>query len=277
MADLMSNGNGGLTPVYNVGHDNDDYFGNGSVWIVFFLFFMMAWGGFGNGGFGPWGNGNNQALANYATQADITNGFNYANINSQLGDISNAINTLGYNQLQGLNNVNMSVMGGFANLNNGLLQATNTLNTNMMQGNNAIERSICDQTNLLNMNIVQTGNAITNGIANLGYMAQNQICGVNNNIENVKYQLATEACATRAESDANTQKILDRLTTMQMSDKDNQIYALQSELQNARNQIDNAAQTQTLVNALKPYPVPAYNVSSPYASTNNCGCGCTLS
>ena len=58
-------------------------------------------------------------------------------------------------------------------------------------------------------------------------------------------------------------------------DKDNQIYALQSELQNARNQIDNASQTQALVNALKPYPVPAYQVGSPYASAN--GCGCTLS
>ena len=129
------------------------------------------------------------------------------------------------------------------------------------------------------MNIVQTGNAITNGLANLGYAAQNQICGVNNNIESVKYQLATEACATRAERDSNTQKILDRLTTMQMNDKDNQIIALQSELQSARNQIDNANQTQTLVNALKPYPVPAYNVSSPYASTGcgcNNGCGCTF-
>ena len=266
MADLMTNG-GGLTPVYNVGEN--DGFGTGNGLLVFFLFFLLAWGGFGNNGYGP----NNNALANYATQADITNGFNYANINSQLGDIANSINTLGYNQLQGLNNVNTSIMGGFANLNNGLLQATNGINMSIMQGNNAIERTIADQTNALNMNIVQTGNAITNGLANLGYATQNQMCGVNNNIESVKYQLATEACATRAESDSNTQKILDRLTTMQMNDKDNQIYALQSELQAARNQIDNANQTQNLVNALKPYPIPAYSVSSPYAS-NGCGCGC---
>ena len=248
MADMIANG--GLTPVYNVGNNNDDVFGSGNGLLVFFLFFLLAWGGFGNNGFGP--NGVNGAVANYATQADITNGFNYANINSQLGDIQNSINTLGYNQLQGLNGVNTNIMGGFANLNNGLLQATNGIN----------------------MNMVQTGNAITNGIANLGYATQNQICGVNNNIDNVKYQLATEACATRAESDANTQRILDRLTTMQMSDKDNQIAALQSNLLEARNQIDNANQTQAIVNALKPYPVPAYNVSSPYASN---GCGCTLS
>jgi hypothetical protein len=62
---------------------------------------------------------------------------------------------------------------------------------------------------------------------------------------------------------------------MQMSDKDNMINALQSELQAARNQIDNASQTQALVNALKPYPIPSYTVGSPYASAN--GCGCTLS
>lgn len=270
MADLMTNG-GGLTPVYNVG-DNDG-FGNGNNLLVFFLFFLLAWGGFGNNGFG-W-NGANGAVANYATQADITNGFNYANINSQLGDINSNINTLGYNQLQGLNNVTTAMMGGFANLNNGLLQATNGINTTILQGNNDIARGLSEQTNALNMNIVQTGNAITNGLANLGYVAQNQACGINNNIESVKYQLATEACATRAESDSNTQKILDRLSAMQMSDKDNQIAALQAELLNARNIIDNATQTQALVNALKPYPVPSYNVSSPYASAN--GCGCTLS
>lgn len=275
MADLMTNGNNGLTPVYNVGNDGDDFFGHGSGWIVFFLFFLMAWGGFGNGGYGPWGNGNNQALANYATQSDINNGFQYQNLNAKLGDIGNDINTLGYNQLQGLNTINTTIMGGMANINNSMLQNTNATNMAIMQNANNLAMGIAEQTNALNMNMVQTGNAITNGMANLGYVTQNQICGVNNNIEAVKYQLATEACATRAESDANTQKILDRLTTMQMNDKDNQIYALQSDLQAARNQIDNAAQTQALVSALKPYPVPAYTVGSPYASAN--GCGCTLS
>lgn len=269
MADLMTNG-GGLTPVYNVG-DNNDVFNGGNGLLVFFLFFLLAWGGFGNNGFN---NGNN-GLSTYATQADVTNGFNYANINSQLGDINQSINTLGYNQLQGLNNLNTVLMGGFANINNGMLQATNGINTNIMQGTNDVTRSILDQTNALNMNIVQTGNAITNGLANLGYATQNQACNINNNIDNVKYQLATEACATRAESDSNTQKILDRLSAMQMSDKDNQIAALQAELLDARNRIDNANQTQAIVGALKPYPVPAYNVSSPYAS-NGCGCGCTL-
>ena len=271
MADLMT-GTGGLTPVYNVGN-NDDVFGNGNGILLFFMFFLLAWGGFGNNGWNSWNGGPNGALGNYATQADITNGFNYANLNSQLGDINSNINNLGYHQLEGLNNINTTIMGGMANLNNGMLQATNSLNTNMMQGNFNISKGISDQTNALNMNIVQTGNAITNGLANLGYMAQNQACGINNNIESVKYQLATEACATRAESDSNTQKILDRLSAMQMSDKDNQIAALQAALIKAESQIDNANQTQTLVNALKPYPVPSYAVSSPYATS---GCGCTV-
>lgn len=266
----MTSGGNGLTPVYNVGDNNNDLFSSGNGMLVFFLFFLLAWGGFGNNGLSVAGN---NAVSTYATQADITNGFNYANINSQLGEINQSINTLGYNQLQGMNNLNTSIMGGFANLNNGLLQATNGINTSILQSNNDIVRSVSDQTNALNMNIVQTGNAITNGLANLGYASQNQACGINNNIDNVKYQLATEACATRAESDSNTQKILDRLSAMQMSEKDNQIAALQAELIDARNRIDNASQTQAIVGALKPYPVPAYNVSSPYASS---GCGCTM-
>ncbi len=266
MADLVTNGSG-LTPVYNVGNGNNDVFSSGNGLLLFLIFFVLAWGGFGNNGLGP-----NGAVSTYATQADVTNGFNYANINSQLGDINNSINTLGYNQLQGMNGINMSMMGGFANLNNGMLQAANGINTNVMQSANAISRDISGQTNALNMNIVQTGNAITNGLASLGYVTQNQACGINNNIEAVKYQLATEACATRAESDSNTQKILDRLSAMQMSDKDNQIAALQAELLDARSRIDNANQTQNIVNALKPYPIPSYNVSSPYASNNGCGC-----
>lgn len=44
MADMMSNANG-LTPVYNVGGDRDDGFFGNSGMIVFFLFFLLCWGG----------------------------------------------------------------------------------------------------------------------------------------------------------------------------------------------------------------------------------------
>ena len=57
MADL----GGGAVPTYDVCHGNDNWFG-GDGMIVFFLFFLLAWGGgFGNGF------GRNDAMAQYAT------------------------------------------------------------------------------------------------------------------------------------------------------------------------------------------------------------------
>ena len=73
---------------------------------------------------------------------------------------------------------------------------------------------------------------------------------------------------------ANTQRIIDAIT----ADK---IDSLRTELQSAQLQLSNNAQTQTLVNQLKPVPVPAYLTCSPYTAYptgnifgNACGCGC---
>lgn len=60
---------------------NDGMFGNNGTW-VFFLFFLLAWGG---NGFGF--NGNNQAL----TQAELQAGFMNNNVISKLDGISNGI------------------------------------------------------------------------------------------------------------------------------------------------------------------------------------------
>ena len=65
---------------------------------------------------------------------------------------------------------------------------------------------------------------------------------------------------------ANTQKILDRLCQMESNAKDNTIAQLRTDLQAAQLTLGNNAQTQALIGALKPYPQPAYVVSSPYAT-----------
>lgn len=83
---------------------------------------------------------------------------------------------------------------------------------------------------------------------------------------------------------AGTQRIVDLFT----QDK---IQSLQTELQSAQLQLSNAAQTNNIVNALRPTPVPAYLTCSPYQTIvnptgfafgvsgngcgyNACGCGC---
>ena len=67
---LIGNILGGLI---NRDGDNNNCMGNGGWWIILLMIFF--WGG---NGFGGWGNAGAQAaMANYATQADITNGFNF--------------------------------------------------------------------------------------------------------------------------------------------------------------------------------------------------------
>ena len=68
----------------------------------------------------------------------------------------------------------------------------------------------------------------------------------------------------------NTQKILDKMC-------EQEINQLRTELQSAQLALNNAAQTNTIINAVRPFPQPAYITCSPYTSVNTCGigtCGC---
>lgn len=159
--------------------------------------------------------------------------------------------------------------------------------------------------------------AIENGINGIGTQLCNGFAGVNSNISNLGYQLQQCCCDTRAAiadvnynlaaqtnilqntvnnngtaiqqalnngfrdvidaQNAGTQRIVDMIT----QDK---IQSLQTDLQSAQLQLSNAAQTNNIVNALRPTPVPSYPVMSPYTSiinptgftfgvNNGCGCG----
>ena len=60
---------------------------------------------------------------------------------------------------------------------------------------------------------------------------------------------------------ANTQKILDKLCADETA-------RLRAELLEAKNAQSNSIQTQYLISQLRPYPVPSWEVSSPYVSVN---------
>lgn len=143
-------------------------------------------------------------------------------------------------------------------------------------------------------------------IANLGYQLQQCCCDNRAGIADVNYNLAAQTNILQNTvnnngnaiqqalnsgfrdvidaQNAGTQRIVDLFT----QDK---IQSLQTELQSAQLQLSNAAQTNNIVNALRPTPVPSYPVMSPYTSIinptgftfgvsgngcgyNACGCGC---
>ena len=127
----------------------------------------------------------------------------------------------------------------------------------------------------------------------------NQQCFCENRlgIADLKYTVATEACADRnavtqalseviASNTAATQRILDQMCQDKIDAKNDEIANLRTQLnmaalsasQNAQTAAiiaDNARQTTALEQYLNPVPIPAYVVQNPNCcGYNNFGCGC---
>lgn len=133
---------------------------------------------------------------------------------------------------------------------------------------------------------------VNSAIANLGYQNQQCCCDLKQAIGDVNYNMAAQTNILQntvnngfrdviEAQNAGTQRIIDTIT----QDK---IQSLQTELQSAQLQLSNQAQTNNIINALRPTPTPSYPVMSPYTSiinptgftfgAGNCacnvGCGC---
>lgn len=141
-------------------------------------------------------------------------------------------------------------------------------------------------------------NSIAASQNSLAMGLQNCCCENRAGIADLKYTIATEACADRtaingalrdviASNTANTQAILDKLCQQEIDALKTQNLNLQTQLnmanlaqsqtaQTAKILADNAAQTQALEQYLNPAPIPAYVVQNPNCCTNGIfnGCGC---
>ena len=171
---------------------------------------------------------------------------------------------------------------GWGNRGNAVDTLTNEfLYTNL---NSTLDRGfnqLANQNFEIQKDLCQGFGATQQEIANSRFAAQECCCETNRNIDAVRYENAKKTCDIITAANANTQKIIDQLT----SDK---IDSLRTELQAAQLQLGNLSQTQTIINQLRPVPVPAYLTCSPYASygvngfgfgwngfnngCNSCGC-----
>lgn len=166
----------------------------------------------------------------------------------------------------------------------------------IMGGLNGIQTSLANA-EVSRCNIQANQTAMLNNIA----MAQQNCCCENRAaVADLKYTVATEACADRAavgdalqnvlvQNNANTQRILDVMCQDKIDAKNEKIAELQNQLtmanlaasQNAQTAAiltDNLAQTQALEQYLAPVARPAYIVQNPNCCANNfgynSGCGC---
>jgi hypothetical protein len=92
----------------------------------------------------------------------------------------------------------------------------------------------------------------------------NCCCDLRSAIADVKYADERNTCNIITNQNANTQRILDYLFNEKVS-------GLTAENVALKGQLSNYAQTNAIVSALKPTPVPSYNVPNPNCCyTNTC-------
>lgn len=140
-------------------------------------------------------------------------------------------------------------------------------NQSVMRKLDGITNGLCDGFYAVNTSILNGVNSLGQEVANNRFATQQCCCETNRNIDAVRYENAKNTCEIISANKDNTQKILDYLTQ-------NKIDALRTELQSAQLQLGNLSQTNTLIDRLRPCPIPAYITCSPYQTANAFGCGC---
>ena len=187
----------------------------------------------GNGGLFGRNDRGDCATQGALTRSDMYEGFNNQDVNNQLRGITY-----------------------------GLSDGFYAVNTGMLNGFNGIQRDLC-----------QGFNAVTSGISNLGYQMSNCCCGIERNIDAVRYEAAQNTCqitnAIHQEGEA-TRALINANTVQELRDK---LEARDRDILSRDFQLSQLNQNATLINAIKPCPIPAYITCSPYA-TNNCSPCC---
>ena len=244
----------GIVPVMDLNNTNrncgyGDGYGFGGGWFIWIFVLFALMGGYGNnwnrGGYGY------DMAANFAdgtfTRNEIRDGF-----------------------------ANQDTHNGIRGIQNGLCDGFYSTNTNMLQGFNGIQRDLCQGFSAVDRSVLTNRFELGSAIAENRFAAQQCCCETNRNIDAVRYENAQNTCAITTNATCNTQKILDKLCQMESNAKDAQIADLREKLAVSNLQVSQQVQNATIIGAIRPFPVPAYNVQSPYVGNNVYGCwgGC---
>lgn len=232
---------------------DDGYgFGGGWAWWIIILL-IFGWGGNGWGFGGNRGNGSTDFL-----DSALQRGFDNQSVISKLDGISNGICSLGYDQLSQMNGINQNISNGFHGVDNAICnlgyqtqQGFNSTNIALMQGQNALQAQLaqccCDN---------------REGQAQIRYDMATNTCAIQNAMSNnTRDLLENQNSNTRAILDFLTQ---DKIATLQAENSDLKRAASQDR-QSALLTTAMSTQTQQLINAINPAPIPAFQVPAPYA------------
>lgn len=269
---LTDNGNNLVMPVSPMmgGYGGSGFggFGGDGWWVILFLFALMGngWGGFG-------GYGGNQLGYDFpwllngqsGINENTNNGFQNAVLNDNITSVRDGISSLATQLCNCCGDIQMALCNGF----NSVEQGANTRQIANMQTDFAMQTAMNQGFNATQAQLAQ--------------------CCCDNRLatNDLKYTIATEACASRAASTANTQSILDKLCQLELDGYKRENDNLRSQLnmatlresqtaQNAFIQRGFSDEVDQLYNRLSNCPVPSTPVygRTPIFTCNNNGCGC---
>lgn len=255
------------------GFGNDGFMGGNGWWILILFILLGGW----NGGFGGFGGGVDGGLYPWMNNSqNINSGFRDQMLGTQISGIQNSITS-------GFGDVATALCGGFAGVNASINGAQNAI-AQQLYGNQIadLERSFAAQT------------ATTSGLTGIQSQLAQCCCENRAATADLKYTVATEACADRAALNDGVQKIMDKLCALELDGVKGQLAAAQRENLGLQNQLNMAAmrESQTaqnafiqqgfsnevdqLYNRLNTCPVPTTPVygRTPIFTCNNGGCGC---
>lgn len=245
-----------VTPAYGMGYGMG--YGNGGMfggdwfaWIIILLLFGGRWGN---------GYGGESSCCAPATCADLQRGFDNQGVTNKLNGLENGLASLGYDQLREMNGINTNVLQTGFGIQNAIQQAT----VSGMQNTNALQSQIADCCCENRLAICNLNNSINQGFN-----------GINNTICNSTRDVIDN-------QNANYRALTDQLTAFRMEDKDNQIRALENQVNALNLAVSQRNQNDYLVNTLRPCPTPSYITCNPWAGSgyggcgtySSCGCGC---
>lgn len=287
---VYPNANGGSMGYGGGGFGDMFGMGGGGVffWLILFFFMMMFMGNWGNNGNNGGGNGGGTVYVPYGAPYMIGS-MNGGCCGNDASSITQAIRN-GFDQsavIGGINGLENQIQTGFSNA----------------------EVSRCNQQANLLATMNSNQNAITNAFNQQSMALQNCCCENRAATADLKYTVATEACADRAavgdafqaltaqnaqnmnvmmtQFNNGIQSLKDEFCDLKMSQKDAMIADLQRQLtrseiagmiDTSRQSIlaNNDLQTAALEQYLAPTPRPAYIVQNPNCCAqnyNNCtGC-----
>lgn len=234
-----------IAAVTRNGNGNNGGFGDGNGWWVLIILFAL-FGGWGRGNYG--GQGGSGECCGGGISAEVQRGFDNQGVMNKLNGLENGLCSLGYDQLAQMNGITQTVMQtGY-----GLQQAIQQDTVANMQNTNGISRQLADC-----------------------------CCQNREAIAQVRYDMATQSCATNVAIDKLGDRIERRLTQMEMDRKDEIIRSQESQILTLNQAVSQRNQNEffsqkidNLRDTLRPCPTPAYITCNPWANQQPYGSCC---